>query len=678
MQQVSWSVVALMVFLWCGHVGAEPKNLCPNPGAEAAGEGNLPAGWRLEGGGERVWATDAAHSGQRSLKITSPGGTTASWLSDLIPLPKPGRRFALSVRAKLANVTGKGGAAIVLYTMGADGKRNGQTAHLTLGGAGNAVAATDWTQYFSVSEPLGEHVKYVCVNLRLYGASGTAWFDDIVLTEFEQYHLKQARAIRRGLALRNAAIVCSPPLQRHAANLRDALKLDLPIVGDDVHLEQDKRDLIVLGNLTNNRVAEHLYLHSYTCEDLNFPGKGGYVLRPLTNPLGFGQNFLVVGASDEVGLGRAIERLAQEKPAADGVLRLPLMVQTGEGYGGLSRYPWPGSGPRREMAHVAAYMKSGDLDHVRKYREEVLKSWFIPDEQLFAEDHSLHLYYVTRTQSWDLISDNEVFSDEDRLKTTNRLLDMLRSRQGYGYGGLGGSRMSRENHGTRAAHAFYFGWRHFHKYYRDELGAELLMWRKKLEDFWRWPLGSSRSYEDSLSQHALGGSLVNALDVALMEPAWSTEFFEQYAQRMGERCIAICNNMGQVVLLGDTGTSDFPGSVFAMLGYKFRDGRYAFMLKERGNVGISTDEPLRGFDIGLPTVEPKDHVGLHVVPADRLYYDTALQRKDGVPFERAFDKLTFRSGFGNDDEYLMLDGHAGGSHSYDDANTIGEFSGNGR
>ena len=147
---------------------------------------------------------------------------------------------------------------------------------------------------------------------------------------------------------------------------------------------------------------------------------------------------------------------------------------------------------------------------------------------------------------------------------------------------------------------------------------------------------------------------------------------------MAERCVAISDNLGQTVLLGDTGAGDYAGSIFAKLGYYFRDGRYLFMLDKRGSLGYSTDEPLRNFAAGIAPEVPADHVGLKVIPADDLFFRTALQRKTGVDFKNAFDKLTLRSGFDPNDEYLLLDGTAGGSHSYDDANSLGEFSANGR
>ena len=660
-------------------------NLCPNPGAEEGDGNGVAGGWYVEGG-DGTWADDYAHSGSRSFKIAlERQGRTVGWTSGVIPVTEPGTQFMLSVWAKLENVSGRNGAFIGFYHTDETGKRIGQSGMLVLGGAAETVATEDWRRHLTVSN-LGPEVKGVRVNMRLYGASGTVWFDDVVVTGVVRRPLASPWPIRRGVRVGVAGgtvVVSGEGAEGHAAALRASLVRrgwDVPVLAHDaVDLRRETRDTIVLGNLATSRAAECLYLRSYTYEDLYFPGPGGFVLRPLCNPLGTGANVLVIGASDDQGLGEAVRRVTDHVVRAEASLAVPLTVQIGEGYKGLGRMPWPASGPRREMKPAGAYLVSGDLERAKEYRDVMLKAADTPDAVLFGKDTTLHLFYVTKTLSWDLMSSCEVFSDEERLKVDNFLLKVLRSSQGYDYAGLRPGMFCRENHGTRAAQAFYYGWRYFDRSYGDELSAELHLWRRKLAEFWSACFASSRSFEDSLSQHALGGSLDNTLDIAMQEPEWSADFFASgRAQRMGDRCIAITNNMGQTVLQGDTGSGDSASSVFSKLASHFRDGRYQFMIGERGSRGTTTDEALRGFNIGLAPAVPVDHIGLAVVPADSQYFHTALGNRAGVPFERAFDKLTFRSGFDDADEYLMIDGVAGGSHSYDDANTIGEFSANRR
>ncbi|MFW5866325.1 MAG: hypothetical protein ACOCX2_00825, partial [Armatimonadota bacterium] len=650
-------------------------NLCPNPGFEEGGR--RPLAWQNENGGG-AWARDEVHSGERSLKPEAPQTDTILWTSDIIPVD-PDRQLIFSVWAKLQDVEGSRGAMMILYHIDEAGERIGQSANLILGGSGAEPGTQPWRQYFAASE-LTPEVAGVRVNLRIYRASGTAWFDDVTLREVQQMPIEEPTALRRGLDLaapEGIGVITADGADAQARRIADALRdrgVRAEVLGDDVDLSAQGRDLIVLGNLATSRASEFLYRRYYTFEDLYFPGAGGWVLRPVVNPLGDGANLLVVGASDAAGLETATARLLDELAGAEGALQVDLQVETGEGYAGHQYFPWPATTPWREIKHAADYHKSGDIEHAQAYRDYVLSNWFDPDHRDWS-----HLFYITKTLSWEMMHTAPVFSDEERLQLTNELLEHMRGDQGYDYGGLRDERMIRENHGTRAARAFYFGWRHFARYYPEHMPAELTLWRRKLESFWTLCLSTSRSREDSLSQHALGGSMDNALDIAFMEPEWSGDFWASDLPRlMGERCITISNNMGQTVMLGDTDGKDYATSIFSKLAYALNDGRYTYMIDRRGLRVTSTDEPMRGFVTGVQPELPEDHLGLHVAPADRLYYDTELRYTMGVTLEEAFDKLAFRSGFDADDEYLMLDGVSGGTHSYDDVNTIGEFSDNER
>lgn len=157
----------------------QPENLCPNPGAE---EGDTaPAGWYNEGG-LGTWGEDEVHSGARSFKLQQLDGEgTRSWTSPMIPVPAPGEsQFMLSVWAKLDQVSGRNGAFIGFYHTDENGERIGQSGGVTIGGDGANVATFDWEEFIAMSA-LSPEVKGVRVNIRLYGATGTAWFDDLVV-----------------------------------------------------------------------------------------------------------------------------------------------------------------------------------------------------------------------------------------------------------------------------------------------------------------------------------------------------------------------------------------------------------------------------------------------------------------------------------------------------------------
>lgn len=61
-----------------------------------------------------------------------------------------------------------------------------------------------------------------------------------------------------------------------------------------------------------------------------------------------------------------------------------------------------------------------------------------------------------------------------------------------------------------------------------------------------------------------------------------------------------------------------------------------------------------------------------------LYEDTIEQASSLVTFDEAFHKLTFRSGFEQDDRWLVLDGFGAGRHGHQDSNVILAYHAEGR
>ena len=671
-----------LCLLAAGCALAQPENLCPNPGAEVAGEGGRPAAW-LGSVGNSEWATDEIHSGERSLKLAAAQEGTWSWTSDPIFLGDGPRSLAVSLWSRLDGVTGGGGAMVVVYHCDDAGERiEGGGGILSLGGAGEFVATRGWQQDVGFAE-IPADVPTIRINLRLNSAAGSAWFDDIDLFAYAQGPLSAPRPLRRGIRLDGVGIVSCEGGDKPAGRILHALEqaghpVEL-LAHDAVDFDAGERDLIVLGNLATSRAVEHLYLNYYTYEDRYYPGGGGWVLRPLVDPLGTGANILVVGASDEAGLQVGVERLLAAIAEAGAVLDLPLTVQIGEGWLGMRNYPWPGPGPYRAMVPAGEYLKTGDLEAAQAYRDYVFATWFTETDGSYADrQNTLHLIYHSRTMSWDLMDSCPVFSDEERLRIDNELLRLLRSNQGYGYAGLTSARYARGNHDIRNARSFYFGWRHFRKYYEPDLRPDLIAWTRKLEDFFGLVFSSWRTADEALSQHAVGGSHNCVLDVAFMQPQWASQFFaDGYDRMMGDKAIACCNNLGQMVMLGDTNPTDYPSAIFAKLAWRHRDGRYQFMIDRRGMTQSTGDEAMRAFAVGVEPQVPVDHIGLRIFPLDDLIL-TMIRTHPGVDQSNGFDKISFREGFDPADEYMLVDGISGAGHAYEDANTIGEFSAHGR
>jgi hypothetical protein len=69
------------------------------------------------------------------------------------------------------------------------------------------------------------------------------------------------------------------------------------------------QNLLLLGNLLDNRLFAPLYARRKTFVDSRYPGQGGYVLQTVHDPWGTGSNTIIVGGSDSRGVAQSVDRL---------------------------------------------------------------------------------------------------------------------------------------------------------------------------------------------------------------------------------------------------------------------------------------------------------------------------------------------------------------------------------
>jgi putative membrane-bound dehydrogenase-like protein len=152
----------------------EPVNLIANPSLEDLGN-DAPKSWRRATyGGQAQFevAEGVAHSGQRSVKITSDQGADAGWAQTVTV--KPGTRYRLSAWIKTQDLKkGSGlGAQLNLHEL----QRVGKT--------GPINGTHDWTKVTSEFETGGQ--SSLVLNLLFGGwgrSTGEAWFDDVELID---------------------------------------------------------------------------------------------------------------------------------------------------------------------------------------------------------------------------------------------------------------------------------------------------------------------------------------------------------------------------------------------------------------------------------------------------------------------------------------------------------------
>jgi hypothetical protein len=144
---------------------------------------------------------DTAHAGARSLRLANTNKTTYLLASQAVPF-RPGMQYCYSTWIKTRDVRGEDtGATVCMEWSGAKGWLGG---HYASGKKGDC----DWFQIEGVTAPIPKEATSVRIHLYLRrGMTGTAWFDDVRVTEHYPPALDAAllRPNYRGRLPKNAA-----------------------------------------------------------------------------------------------------------------------------------------------------------------------------------------------------------------------------------------------------------------------------------------------------------------------------------------------------------------------------------------------------------------------------------------------------------------------------------------
>lgn len=495
---------------------------------------------------------------------------------------------------------------------------------------------------------------------------------------------------------RSTSVIVAPPNgagDGAAARLQEAVRqrwgVEVPVVSGDGVMTSDllsKANAVALGCMADNPFIERLYFEQYTLLDRWYPGPGGHVLRSLHNPYGTGHNVIFCGGSDPKGIDASAEaliaRLSEAERPALGWLE---EVALGKGHARPRGDRIPGDllvfyGPPRkklglnEASQLALrYHYTGDAKWAETFKKAALKA-----DLLETCDHYWsHKMYP----AWDLIEESPAFSDEERLKVTNRLLAHLRGPESAGSAGVLADfvlkAQPRDRHAMARAMNVLLGCRYFSRGYAGDCYEPLL---DLVDRYWAVQMRSSKGM--SGLTFGVSSYLDLALDHALL--TGDRVFFESGAFRAwAERLFHICNNLGFEVMAGQYSAEHFPEAALSKAAHLLRDGRFlslkALRDRARKGQGVHTVTDFgsgQAFAGDVEAAPADDQTGVVVSPADRAYFDAFTGRP--VPFEGAFDRLTFRSGFEPEDQFLTLNGICSGTKFFPDINAIQEWSERGR
>ncbi|MBT7302262.1 MAG: hypothetical protein HN849_22225, partial [Victivallales bacterium] len=475
--------------------------------------------------------------------------------------------------------------------------------------------------------------------------------------------------------------------------------VSLPIVDDKSWMagEHTGRHAIAVGNMLQNKLAERLYCLWYTFEDAWYPGTGGWVVRSVHDPWGTGKNVILLAGSDAAGTAAAAEAFLKVLPAGPEprlgqvikVAMAPAVEEgvrraAGAGRVQAARRSLPRRSQRSLMSSAAragmSYARSGDPERAR-----LVLLYLLEHKRRPELGHDTHMELWKTIRAWDNVEECPAITDEERLEITNYLLYILRSPEGVFQsmfvGSLGRSTV-RHNHHMLAAMDAYYGGQYFAKYHQL---AEAQDWLRKA----RFCFASQELQdkgEDESGNYEGSTALRPLLPYAYTEPGY--QFLPSgTAKRFLDRCCVAIDNRFSSSGHGDCwDVNCFPPLALGIGAWYYKDGGYQYILEQRHRLrpseknAMQIQPPFR-VDGVVKALRPTRFEGVTVSPLNQGHYDLYQGKGDlkwNVGRAETFDKISFRTRFEPDAQYLLLDGIACGSHGHRDANCLIRFTDNDR
>ncbi len=492
-----------------------------------------------------------------------------------------------------------------------------------------------------------------------------------------------------------------------AERLRDLIRThaghDLPIVaGGEVSLSELKeRHWVILGSAMNNPALMALYRRKYAFVDDFYPGGDGYAIRTIHNPENRGHNVLLVGASRPEGAAAGLEKLSEvlkEKGDRFGYTNVARSATheallpdiTPEEFRKQTEPAFRGNvgrGPIKQGVTLGlVHYFTHDADCARMFRDVLFYYEDLVKDRYGGEwcfEHMLFIYaWVWRLfYIWDLIEESDAFTDAERLRMTNLLWGLTNYVADLSYfrGEEPPPSEIRQNHLTFAGLSMSFSAGFFKTYYGIEDFEKQLRFCQAIFD------GQAGCYKPN--DDGGGGGycwLVPNHQMIYDLNRDNFRFLEGGQLRdIADYAILITDNLGSSVGFGDVGyygarRKPSPGmtSTLCKAAWYYGDGAYLWTLNwMRGTPQHDC------FYRSIPANVPEQMTGIAIAPFNQPLYEWVQQHGPGganVPLEEAFDKLTLRGGFDEDDEYLLIDGTSTFAHGHEDGNSIERLTWKGR
>lgn len=452
---------------------------------------------------------------------------------------------------------------------------------------------------------------------------------------------------------------------------------------------------ILLGNVDNNPALLLLYARYMTPADSICPGAGGALVHTICDPFGRGANVIVGGASDDAGLARAAEVLAeavrqQEKGAE---LKLPRLFEKHYGESFLKRFGWADDEPAANRLERGLKQGQEALDEgrhtsvagiLRSVADRYLLTGHSVEAELYVKLWDLYAESAVAdprkyggpwgfdsdfpsaqvVAGWDVIEHDSVLSDEDRLRTMKSMGRWLSEAVIPSCAGAATSTRVPHNHQTFPGLGALFAGLYYSKHYDLVEGQ---VWLSIADRMFRRQAGYFKPHEDCNGyQWLTNGHLMR---YCMARPDF-TLFENGNGQRIIDYCIGTMDNLGYQVPYGDTGSWQCWNSEMICLDmFAFATGSPEARWAANRKRSLKNTMETHAFYQMEPAECPDGFNGVRIWPLEPQYY-ASHEAEGSPPLERCFDKVSFREAMDPAAAYLLLDGLSNGGHKHLDGNSL--------
>lgn len=499
----------------------------------------------------------------------------------------------------------------------------------------------------------------------------------------------------------------------------------------EFELGRDDRGALILGGGHENQVAKALSHQNVSYGDRNIPGKDGFLIHTIHDYKRSGRNLILiagdesaheemlrelVGALGNHGQSWTLNRIHAARPGkglrrelgsktrmlksivrtANFLSRIPereigttcsevaeqlrILLQSG----GVENKFFNGKTIPAAVHVFHAYQVTGDREFLKLLKDFLwaLVEYHIGTDAGVSNINTYDFHLGPLITAWSLVETDPLFDDDERLIITNVLLSSLRQIRLYkACCWKTEPNKLRFNHETFPALNLYWGARYFGDYYRIPEAEE---WDDIAEEMFTGPIGEVFKHMENanhyqwyvpchkFSHDAATGRMESVANGNFRKAAYcAAAAIDNFGNRVdyGDTSNPLSDARASLVILREAASAHGDGTL-SWVEKRARESRAynSFVSFPYGSVGLA------GQHLQKASVPPNTRVW------ERLDLDDHVRRRYAplMPRKYTLDKIGFRTGWGEEDQFLLFEPYAADMHIHYDMNAILRYNHKGR